>query len=92
MRVDPDLKARDRGSRPCRVTVHLKNGQTYSCYGAHARGSRELPLTADELKAKFSECARRAIDGSAAEYVLGAINHLETLEDIRPLCQVLMGS
>lgn len=92
MRVDAELKARDRGSRPCRVTVHLKDGQTYSRYGGHAKGSRELPLTADELKTKFFECARRAVDKSAAEHVLDAINHLETLEDIRPVCQVLMGS
>lgn len=92
MRVDSELKARDRGSRPCRVTIHLQDGQTYSRYGGHAKGSRELPLTADELKAKFSECARRAIDESAAERVFDSINRLETLEDIRPLCQLLMGS
>jgi 2-methylcitrate dehydratase PrpD len=92
MRVDPGLKARDRGSRPCRVTVHMKDGQTYTRYGAHAKGSRELPLTADELKGKFFECARRAIDQHAAERVLEAIDRFETLEDIRPLCNVLMGS
>jgi 2-methylcitrate dehydratase PrpD len=91
MRIAPDLKARDRGSRPCRVTVHLKDGQTYSCYGGHAKGSRELPLTSNELKAKFFECAGRAIDKTAAERVYGSINCLETLEDIRPLCQILMG-
>jgi 2-methylcitrate dehydratase PrpD len=91
MRVDPELKARDRGSRPCRVTVHLGDGKTYSRYGAHAKGSRELPLTSDEFKAKFSECAGRAIDESPAERVFDAVNHLETLEDIRPLCQALMG-
>ncbi len=92
MRVDPSLKARDRGSRPCRVTVHMKDGQTYSRYGSHAKGSRELPLTADELKGKFIECARRAINENAAERVLKAVNRFETLEDIRPLCQILMGS
>ncbi len=92
MRVDPDLKARDRGSRPCRVTIRLKNGQTYSRYGAYARGSREHPLSAEELKAKFFECARRAIDQSAAERVRDAVERLETLDDIRPLCQIIMGS
>ena len=92
MRVDSTLKARDRGSRPCRVTVHLNNGQTCSRYGAHAKGSRERPLASSELEAKFAECAHRAIDETAAESALAYIKALETLQDIRPLCQALMGS
>ncbi len=91
MKVAPDLKAREQGSRPCRVIVRMKDGQTYSAYGAHAKGSREAPMSADELNEKFFECAVRAIDKSVAEQVLKIVDRFEMLDDIRPLCALLMG-
>lgn len=91
MRLDPNLKARDGGGRPCRVTVRMKNGQTYAREAEHAKGSPEIPMTRDELKAKFWLCARQAISDSSAERALEYVERLETLEDIRPLCQHLMG-
>lgn len=91
MRLDPDLKVSDGGSHPCKVTVHLRNGQTYARQVEHAKGSREVPLTPDELKAKFAVCARQAISEESAERVLKYVERLETLENIRPLCQLLIG-
>ena len=91
MRLDPNLKRSDDGSRPCRVTLRLKNGQTYSREVFHAKGSREVPMSPDELKAKFTACARQAISESGTRRALDYVEHLETSEDIRPLCQLLMG-
>jgi 2-methylcitrate dehydratase PrpD len=91
MRLDPNLKASDPGGRPCRVTIRLKNGQTHSRQGEHAKGSPEIPLTADELKTKFTDCARRAIDEPSITNALKYLETLETLEDIRPLGRLLMG-
>lgn len=80
------------GVRPSeRVTICLKNGETHSRVVEHAKGTPEVPMTADELKAKFAECARRAIDEISIERALGYVERLETLEDIRPLCQLLLG-
>ncbi|MGH7826874.1 MAG: MmgE/PrpD family protein [Candidatus Binatia bacterium] len=91
MRLDPSLKASNAAGRPCRVTIHLKNGQTYSREAEHASGSSEIPMTPEELKAKFSECARRAIDEPSVARALEYLEQLETLEDIRPLGRLLMG-
>jgi len=91
MRLDNNLPSRDLGSRPCRVTLRLKNGQTYSRVVQNAKGSPEFPLTADELKAKFTDCARQALSESATKRVLDDLDRLETLKDIRPLCQLLLG-
>ena len=91
MRLDPNLKASDEASRPCKVTVRLRNGQSYSRQVEHAKGSREVPLSPQELRGKFADCARRTISESAAERLLEQVEHLETLEDIRPLCQLLLG-
>ena len=49
-------------------------------------------MTAEELKQKFVHCAREAIDESYIERIMEDVEHLETLDDIRPLCQLLIGS
>lgn len=91
MKLDPDLKKTDAAGRPCRVTIRLKDGRTLSREAQHARGGPELPLTEEELRAKFMECAVQAIDRGAAEKALTDIERLETLSDIRPLCSILRG-
>jgi 2-methylcitrate dehydratase PrpD len=91
MRLDNNLPSRDLGSRPCRVTLRLKNGQTYSREVQHSKGGPEAPMTADELKGKFTDCARQTLSESAANQVLDDLDRLETLKDIRPLCQLLLG-
>jgi 2-methylcitrate dehydratase PrpD len=90
MRLDNNLKAENEGGRPCRVTIRLKNGQTYTREAQHAKGSPEVPMTAEELKTKFTECARQAISEGSAQQVMECVERLETLEDIRPLCELLM--
>jgi 2-methylcitrate dehydratase PrpD len=91
MRVDKSLKAANAGSRPCRLTMRLKNGQTHVREAQHARGSPEVPITQDELKAKFTECVRQAIDEGKTARALEYLARLETLENIRPLCDLLRG-
>ena len=92
MRLDPTLKPRDEGSRPCRVTVRLNNGQTYSREVHHSKGGPEFPLTAEELKRKFTTCARRAISDDSATRAVEYVERLETLDQIKPLCELLMGA
>jgi 2-methylcitrate dehydratase PrpD len=91
MRLDPNLESSNASGRPCRVTIHLKNGQTHSRQAEHARGSPEIPMTQDELKTKFSECARRVIDDQSIARTLEYLEQLETLDDVGPLGQLLMG-
>ena len=91
MRLDNNLPSRDLGSRPCRVTLRLKNGQTYAREVQHSKGGPEAPMTADELKGKFTDCARQTLSESSTQRVSDYLDQLETLKDIRPLCQLLMG-
>jgi 2-methylcitrate dehydratase PrpD len=91
MRLDADLKGSDASSRPARVAIRMKDGQSHSRYVEHAKGSREVPLTAAELRAKFMECACQAIDQSTAERAVKYIDRLETLDSIAPLCELLKG-
>ena len=90
MRLDPKLVESSTGARPCRVTMRLKNGQSFSRYVEHAKGGAERPLTARELREKFFDCGRRAIDERALSEILDSLERLESVEDIRPTCRLLM--
>jgi 2-methylcitrate dehydratase PrpD len=91
MKLDPNLKKTDAAGRPCRVTIRLKNGQTYTREEQHAKGGPEFPMTEQELRGKFTECARQAIDENAAARALNEIEKLDAIMDIRPLCEILRG-
>ena len=92
MRLDPDLQPTALGSRPCKVTIRLRDGRSFSRQIDYAKGSREAPMTAEELKEKFVGCARQALDDSSIERIIEDVEHLETLQDIGPLCRLLMGA
>jgi len=91
MNLDPNLKKSDAAGRPCRVTIRLKNGQTLTREAQHAKGGPEYPMSEAELREKFTECAGEAIDPRKAAQALDYIENLETLSDIRPLCDILRG-
>ena len=91
MNLDSNLKKSDAAGRPCRVAVRLKNGQTFTREAQHAKGGPEHPMSEAELRDKFTECAREAIDASSAAKVLDYIESLESLSDIRPLCDFIRG-
>jgi 2-methylcitrate dehydratase PrpD len=89
MNLDPHLKKTDAAGRPCRVTIRLKNGHTFCREAQHAKGGPEFPMTEADLRAKFTECAREAIDERSAARALDTIERLETVADIRLLCEIL---
>ena len=89
MRVDPALQAGTDGSRPAAVSIRLKNGQTLSAREQFPKGSLQLPMTSEELVAKFRGCARGVISESSADRALRYIDTLETMRSIRPLTALL---
>ncbi len=90
MTLDNGLRD-DAGYRPCKVSIRLKDGQSFSRTIEHAKGSRELPLSSQELRSKFSDCASRRINQRSIETAWSQMERLEALKDIRPLCQMLTG-
>jgi len=91
MNLDTHLKKTALSGRPSRVTIRLKNGQSFSREAQHAKGGPEFPMTEAELRGKFTECARHAIDENAAARALDYIEKLDTITDIHPLCAILAG-
>jgi 2-methylcitrate dehydratase PrpD len=91
MNLDNNLKKTDAAGRPCRVTIRLKDGQNLAREAQHAKGGPEFPMTEAELRGKFNECARQAIDEKSAARALDYIEGLEGLQNVKPLCETLRG-
>ena len=91
MNLDNNLKKTDPGGRPCRVTVRLKDGKVLTREAQHSRGSSEFPMSEDELRGKFTQCARETLSADAAERALAQIEGLEKVENVRSLTEILRG-
>ena len=91
MNLDNNLKKTDAGGRPCRVTLRTKSGQTYTREAQHAKGSPEFPMTEEELRGKFTECARETLSAEAADRALALIEGLEKVGNVRSLTEILRG-
>jgi hypothetical protein len=73
------------------VVVRLKDGRTLSRLVEYAKGGPQAPLSLQELRTKFLDCAKRVIDERAMQGVLEYADKLDALQDVRPLCQLLSG-
>ena len=91
MNLNNDLKKTNLAGRPCRVTMRLTDGRTFTREAQHAKGSPEFPMTEAELKEKFFDAASHALPPDSAKRALEQIEKLETLPSVRPLCDILRG-
>jgi 2-methylcitrate dehydratase PrpD len=66
LEFNPNLADSSEG-RPSKVEVRLKDGKILSRYVEYAKGGPQAPLSAQEMRAKFVDCARRAIDEAAIQ-------------------------
>jgi 2-methylcitrate dehydratase PrpD len=89
MKPDPKLQSGADGSRPGRVTIRLKSGQTHVLLQQFPKGSPQVPMTSTELLAKFRSCTRGVMKDASIDRVLGYIDKLETLPTINPLSRLL---
>jgi 2-methylcitrate dehydratase PrpD len=69
--------------------VGLGDGRELSEQCRHYRGSIANPMSRDEHLSKVRACARRSLQPADIERVIGMIDTLETLPDLRPLMGIL---
>jgi hypothetical protein len=60
-------------------------------HGRFAKGSPQLPMTGNEIEAKFRDCAAGVISDEASGQALARLARLEELDDVRALTQLLGG-
>jgi 2-methylcitrate dehydratase PrpD len=92
MRLDSTLEPGSGGERAARVTVRLQSGETYSELCQEPKGGPKVPFAAEEMDAKYRNCARRAIGERETEASLGMLRRLDELSDVRGLCDLLRGA
>ncbi|MFC1815753.1 MmgE/PrpD family protein [Thermodesulfobacteriota bacterium] len=86
----PELKGQPLGKKEfSEVTVHLKDGQTFSNRVGLARGRPSNPLEYDEIVSKYRECARRILSNADIEKLLEMVEHLEDFDDISELTDIM---
>jgi 2-methylcitrate dehydratase PrpD len=90
MLLGPELKPTKSG-RPSVVSVRLRDGRTLVQRVDAPKGGEVTPMTPEELRAKFDECAARVLSPAAAESVVGAIAGLDRAGDVRALGGLLRG-
>jgi 2-methylcitrate dehydratase PrpD len=91
MRRDDSLTKSGLAGRPSRVTIRLKDGRNVSREAQHAKGSPEFPMSEEELRGKFTECAHHAISDGAARGAMDMIANLESVPNIRALTEIVRG-
>jgi 2-methylcitrate dehydratase PrpD len=92
MRVDPALDDTGPPLTQARVRIELRDGRVLERDARGARGYPTQPASAEELRAKFLDCARRILSAAAAERALASITELEQVADIRALTRALCES
>ena len=72
------------------VCIKLKNGQSYSIRKDFGKGNKADPLTFSEIENKFMECSEFCHwDSQKSHQAINLIKHLEVVEDMRQLTQLL---
>src|SRR5262249_12528443 len=92
MKVDPNLRSGSDGSRPATVSMKLKNGQAQTLHQDFPKGSPQLPMTQDELLAKFRTCTQGTLRESSRDRALEYVAKLETMGSVKTLTRLLGGA
>lgn len=71
------------------VRIRTKNGQMYETYVELARGAdAKSPLPVEDVRAKFLDCAARAIGAEQAHALCEALLAIDTAKDVRSVLRL----
>ncbi len=90
--IDPEFADAQGGDYPTRVAVTLKDGRTVEKLVVHASGSAGNPMSAEQLREKFFDCAAHAkVARPAAEKIAAIFDRLgeqPSLGELWPLLRI----
>ncbi|ALS23897.1 MmgE/PrpD family protein [Paenibacillus naphthalenovorans] len=77
---------------PCEVEVETAAGEIYKHRVDIAKGDPLSPLSDVERVGKFRGCADGVLPPSQIDGIVAAVNHLEDIEDLRPITELLISA
>jgi 2-methylcitrate dehydratase PrpD len=80
------------GSRPVNVRIRLRDGRVLERQVDISKGNPEVAMTPEELRVKFTDCARRNLEPRIADAAFAALQEIETQPKIAGLTAHLAGS
>lgn len=75
--------------RSGKVTVNLKDGRTLEHFTPHAYGTKENPMSTDDVNSKTRLLLEPVLGPDRTETIIGMVNDLEGLSDVRDLIPYL---
>jgi 2-methylcitrate dehydratase PrpD len=89
VRVDPEMSPRRSDYPTAVVEIGLRGGRTASASTTVVRGDFEEPVPSGEIVEKFLALAAGPLGAAGARAVVGAVEGIERLEDVRDLTALL---
>jgi 2-methylcitrate dehydratase PrpD len=89
VRVDPEMSPRRSDYPTAVVEIVLRGGRTASASTTVVRGDFEEPVPSGEIVEKFLALAAGPLGAAGARAVVGAVEGIERLEDVRDLTALL---
>jgi len=87
--VDPEIPGDMERHMWTRVTVRFQDGREVSIAPRPVPGHPELPLSKDQLREKFMDCARLVLSEDRADTVRQMLEELDACPDLRSLTAIL---
>ena len=87
--VDPEIPGDMERHMWTRVTVRFRDGREVVIAPRPVPGHPELPLSKDQLREKFMDCARLVLSEDRADTVRQMIEELDNCPDLRSLTAIL---
>ena len=85
----PSVRRDDAQRPPAVVTVRLKDGKVYSHAVEIQKGDPQVPLTKEELFAKYRECAQLVLSSADVERSSELVSNFEDLYDVSTLMDIV---
>lgn len=74
------------------VTIHTREGRSYDARVDVPRGDPALPLSDQEITAKYTECVRAALSPAAIQRSLELMLHLDEVANVRQVMDIVIAA
>jgi 2-methylcitrate dehydratase PrpD len=90
--VDPEIEALGYNEMRMKVDITLKDGRRLSGYADKAKGHPKKPMSRDDLREKFMDCAGLVMSSQQAESALEHLWAISQIDRVTDLTPMLVGS